>query len=208
MRTKQQSGAPFWEELKSKMNRIILASLLFLSACDLFTTRVPESPDSGRSQQITAVTPQQLFENFENSFKEKFLDNYMICLADTVFIDKKFVFIPDGEAASRYPILNDWNLNSEKQYFNNFISQTKKDIPVILTLTEVANNSFGDSAYYQFDYSLLVPFQGESESAEYSGTCKFTICLDRSNKWVITRWEDIAKADVPSWSQLKRKFAN
>ena len=193
------------------MPKSILAFVIILLSfvsCDLLTTRTPEPPNSGRSEQITAVTPEQLFENLQNSFKEKFLDNYLTCLVDTIYLNKKFVFIPAPTAASQYPVLSNWDLNSEKQYFNNLISQTKKDVPIVLTLTQTASNVFGDSAFYQFDYSLIVPFNGSEESTTYSGLCKFSVYLDNSNKWVIVRWEDVAQNDKPSWSQLKGRFGN
>ena len=188
--------------------KTILIILIFLSGCDLLTTRTPQPPDSGRSEQITAVTPEQLFENFKNSFKEKFLDNYIACFVDSIYLSKKFQFIPAASASNQYPVLNEWTLSSEKQYFNNLISQTKKDIPIVLTLTKTASNVFGDSAFYQFDYSLVVPFNNESSGTKFSGLCKFAIYLDKSNKWVIVRWEDVAKGNEPDWSQLKGRFGN
>jgi len=184
----------------------ILLLIITITACDLLTTRSPERPNNSKSNQLTAVTPEILFQNLRNSFKEKFTDNYIACFVDTVFLKKKFKFIASPSAASQYPILNDWNLNLEKQYFNNLISLTQSNRPIILTLTEIANNNFGDSAVYQFDYILILPFTDESKKSTFTGAARFTINLDQSNKWVITKWEDIQKGKNPSWSNLKGEY--
>ncbi len=184
----------------------ILLLLFIFNGCDLLTTRTPERPNSSKSNQITAVTPEILFGNLKNAFKEKFLDNYLACFVDTVFLNKKFEFIASAAATNQYPILNNWNLNLEKQYFSNLISLTRSDAPITLNLTEIANNNFGDSAVYQFDYTIALPFTDEAKNNTFTGSAKFTIHLDRSNKWVITRWEDIQKAENPSWSKLKGEY--
>ncbi len=188
--------------------KLFLIFFVLLTSCDLLTTRTPEPPNSSRSEQIIAVTPQQLFDNLKNSFKEKFQDNYIACFVDSVYLTKKFEFIPAPSSANQYPVLNDWSLISEKQYFNNLISQTKSNVPIVLLLTQMASNVFGDSAFFQFDYNLVVPFSNENSSESFTGVCKFTIYLDASNKWVIVRWEDIAKGTNPCWSDLKGRFGN
>ena len=54
-----------------KLKRIILFSLIFLSGCDFLTTRNAEEPDIGRSSFVVATTPEQLFINLTDSFREK-----------------------------------------------------------------------------------------------------------------------------------------
>ena len=64
----------------------------------------------------------------------------------------------------------------------------------------------GDSANYQFEYSLILGIQNETIPSSYEGSLLFKINVDRQQQWVITEWEDIKKADFPSWSELKGRF--
>ncbi len=186
----------------------IILLIIILNSCDLFTTRHPETPTSPRSSLSTATTPQILFQNLINSFSDKFADNYIKCFVDTLYLNKHFKFIPSSGTVSQFPILSDWNLNDERQYFNNLVIRTESKIPIQLQLKNESSNMFGDSAVYQFDYTLIIPIEAPNIPKIYQGSLKFTINLDRSNQWVITKWEDIGSANLPSWSELKGRFSN
>ncbi|RMD48748.1 MAG: hypothetical protein D6830_06270 [Ignavibacteria bacterium] len=181
---------------------------MLVTGCDLLTTREPENPVTGRSQRTLATTPDLLFQNLENSLKEKFIDDYMSCFVDTLLLDREFKFIASGEDISQFPILGNWTLANERDYFINMISQTIDKTPIILQLKQVGVNNFGDSAYYQFDYSLVISTNNENLQSNYKGNLKFKINLDKSNQWVITEWEDIKENNSHSWAELKGYFAN
>ncbi len=98
---------------------ILYISFIFAAAgCDLLQTRNAEAPNQPRSNYEQAVTPQILVSNLVNSLKDKDVQNYINCMVDSSFSDKKFNFSPSSGALSQYPfLLNDWSLRDEDQYF-------------------------------------------------------------------------------------------
>ncbi len=186
------------------MKRIIFI-LIFSSliSCDIFESRDPEQPDTGRSNFIAATTPDILFQNLVSSLQEKVLENYMACFVDSSFLNRKFKFIPSAGSISQFSVLADWDLNAEGQYFTNVKSNLIDNSQIILTLTNEVRNIQSDSAFFQYDYVLNVPLKDESKERNYQGSLSFTIQLDDRKQWVITQWEDIQKENLPSWSELK-----
>ncbi|MEN8193407.1 MAG: hypothetical protein ABFS12_11365 [Bacteroidota bacterium] len=185
------------------MKKLIIISLLLFSGCDLFTNRDPEKPDSARSNYLPATTYDILFSNLKNSLQEKVLENYMACFVDQSFIGVPFVFYASSDAIAKFPTLNDWNLDSERQYFNNLINSTTPKTPIILNLQNEIKNAMGDSAVFQYDYILTLSPTNENIPSVFKGNLKFFIYLDSRNQWAIGRWEDIALDENPTWSELK-----
>ncbi|MBU0559585.1 MAG: hypothetical protein KKG93_08425 [Bacteroidetes bacterium] len=185
-------------------NYTILFIVIILYGCDLLTTRDPEKPESPRSTFVSATTPELLFNNLKDSFKEKIVENYMACFVDEALSDKKFSFVPSAGSSAQYTILNDWSLSSERQYFLNLRSQVSAKVPIVLDLQNMIANIQSDSAVYQFDYLLSVYINSEVRS--YQGNVQFNIILDSRNFWVVRGWEDIKKQNFSSWSELKGAF--
>jgi hypothetical protein len=181
---------------------ISLLSLLIIG-CDILNTREPEQPDTGRKTYLPATTPDILFLNLKNSLKEKVLENYMACFVDNAFISVPFFFRASPEAVAAYPVLADWDLSGEQQYFNNLSVNTRADTPIILTLQNEIKNTMGDSANYQYDYIISLTPIGDKLHKTYKGNLEFTIYLDSRNQWSIARWVDHKIGNNPSWSELK-----
>lgn len=188
------------------MKILIIAVLVFISGCDLFTTRPAENPDSGRSSFQDATTKEQLFKNFTNSFIEKIESNYERNFADSAFSDKKFIFTPSSEAIVKYNILIEWNLKAEKNYFRNLINSIKESQTITINLELISSSVESNSANYNYDYSIQLPFISEEIPQIYRGNSFFKIELDANNHWVITQWIDNKTLDFPSWSELKGRF--
>ena len=93
-----------------------------LVSCDLLTTRKAEEPKAGRSSYIIATTPEQLFNNLQNSFREKIEQDYLSSFVDSSFLQIDYRFIPSSEAIVKYDILSQWDLKAEKTYFKNCAS--------------------------------------------------------------------------------------
>jgi hypothetical protein len=184
----------------------LLLSLIFLFSCDLFTTRNPAAPTSASNSLIPATTPDVLFKNLKTALEEKVIENYLSCFADPSFLKKKFHFIPSSGSVSQFPVLNNWGIEEERQYFNNqkTISLTGKSIT--LSLTNIKNTPLGDSAVYEIDYSLALSAKEQNISGVYDGSAQFKIYLDSRNQWVIVSWEDFRKGNVKSWSELKGRL--
>jgi len=187
---------------------IIILIIVGSASCDLLNTREPEQPIARRTKRELATTPEILFNNLASALKEKFVDDYMSCFVDTVLLKRNFNFIPAADVVSQYPVLSNWSLANERDYFINLISQTVEKTPITLIMTQTDVINFGDSAFYQFDYSMNLSSTNESVENNYKGNLKFKINLDNSNQWVITEWEDIKDKDFLSWSELKGRFAN
>jgi len=185
------------------MKKTFIILLIILTGCDLFTNREPEKPDTARSNYLPATTHDILFSNLKNSLQEKVLENYMSSFIDPSFIDLPFIFIPSSEAVVKFPALVEWNLSAERQYFNNLINSTQQSTPIILDLQNEIKNATGDSAVFQYDYTLTLSSINENIPTIYKGNVKFYIFLDSRNQWAIGRWEDIKIGSNPSWSDLK-----
>ncbi len=182
---------------------IYILFLVILVSCDIFDSRDPEPPDTGRSNFIAATTREILFQNLVNSLQEKVLENYMACFVDSAFLNRTFKFVPSAGSSSQFSVLANWSLDSESQYFTNVRSNTLENSPIILNLSNEVSNIQSDSAFYQFDYILTVPLADESKDGIYRGSLQFAIQLDSRKQWVIIEWKDIKKEDMQSWSELK-----
>lgn len=191
--------------MRKKLIFILFILCCAFWSCDILTTREAEEPDQPRLNFLPATTPEILFQNFQNAIREKSDPNYMSSFVDSSFLNKTFKFIPSGGSAAQYSVLASWDLTAERQYFNHIASATG-DSPISITLNETEKSILGDSASFQFDYSLILPFNDESVPSKYEGTLIFKIQRDTQQKWVITVWEDYKKESIPSWSELKGRF--
>lgn len=183
-----------------------LILLMSVTSCDLLSTRDPEDPSSTRSNFAAATTPEILFQNMVESFREKIVENYMACFVDPAFLDVEYNFIPSAGSASQFSVLNDWSVDLEQQYFSNVRSIVLENSPIGLELSNEIANLSGESAIYQFDYILTVPTSDASIPTNYEGNVQFRINLDSRQIWVITEWQDTQRENLPSWSELKGRF--
>jgi hypothetical protein len=186
------------------MKRIFILIIILLSSCDLLTTREPEKPEKPRSNFITPTTPEIVFQNFISSINDKVLENYISCFADKSFLEDNFRFIPSAGSQSQFPILAEWDIISEKQYFTNLISQIDKNSKINLLLLNSEKRVFPDSTIIQYDYTLTIPFTEQQQV--YKGVSQFTLRVDARNYWVITKWLDIKSENFLSWSELKGRM--
>ena len=185
---------------------LYIAFVLMLSGCDLLETRNAEPPNQPRSTYEQAVTPQLLISNLVNSLKDKDAQNYINCLVDSSFTQKKFIFSPSSGALSQYPfLLDDWEVKDEDRYFRNLITRVSNQTPITLSLTNEQYSPLGDSLIYTATYSINVP-NDESEPKDYQGDLRFNMVRDSRNVWVIYFWQDTKSTSLPSWSELKGRF--
>ncbi|MEG8947052.1 hypothetical protein [Rosettibacter firmus] len=176
---------------------------IILISCDIFTTRSPEVPDRPSSNFLAATSPEILFNNFKSSIEEKVVENYIACFVDTSYLKKKYNFIPAVGSTALYPILNNWSINEEKQYFLNLVSKLQQGKNIELKLTNTQKNIFGDSAIYYFDYELIINSNNQLIGGTFKGTAQFKIFSDNREQWSIVEWQDIKKENYLCWSDLK-----
>ena len=187
--------------------------MLLLAGCGLFSTRTPEEPDTGKSSFIPPTSAQIVVSNFISAISEKNVDNYIQCLADTAQSDKfYFFFKPSADAFSLYSsIYANWNLYSERNYFNKLISVMPREKKPQLVL----NNSrfevlLPDSAVFVADYDLIVEHQLNSVDKKFHGALQFTIFPRANGLWSIKSWYDLQnyQDSIQSWSFLKAQLVN
>ncbi len=187
-----------------KFNFILLV-IIFLSGCDILSTRDPEKPQQQGTSLPPATIPAILFQNLINSFEKKVTDNYLSCLADSSLINEKFKFIPDGSAINKYSIFENWNRESERRYFNNLKNNIAINKPITISLLNEVSNNMGEEALYQYDY--IITFENSTLGTEiYKGIAEFRIKIDRNNIWVITEWTDRSISGFNCWSDLKGRY--
>ena len=192
--------------MRRKIIEIFFLSLFLFNGCDILSTRDSEEPITSRANFIPSSTPDILFNNLINSFKEKVVENYLACFVDDSFLEKQYSFKPSAGAVSKFQNLLSWDLESERQYFNNMISASEQGVPINLELMNAIGTPQLDSAVYQFDYTITFASVDASVEGIYQGSVQFIINIDSRNQWVITSWEDIEKNEQPSWSELKGRF--
>ena len=115
--------------MRRKVIKIFFLSLILLCGCDLLSTRDSVDPITARTNFIPASTPDILFSNLVNSFEEKVVENYLACFVDESFLEKSCSFKPSAGAVSKFQNLLSWDLESERQYFNNMISSSEEGVP-------------------------------------------------------------------------------
>ncbi len=185
---------------------VIFLFALFLSSCDLISTREAEPPNTSRNNFLPATSPEILFTNLTNSFKDKVAENYIACFADPAFTEKQFTFVPTVSASAIFAAFANWDLTSERGYFTNLVNTLPPQTPVILSLSELGSSQYPDSSVYDFSYVINTNFSSENISETYEGNLKFTLILDSRQQWVIFRWVDYEQAGKPSWSELKGRM--
>ncbi|OGU54611.1 MAG: hypothetical protein A2V66_17335 [Ignavibacteria bacterium RBG_13_36_8] len=181
----------------------LIILLVALSGCDLFTTRDPEDPTSTRSNFVPATTPEILFQNLQESFRERITENYMACFVDSSYLAKQYVFNPAVSSLSQFPNLSDWTLEAERQHFNYVKSISSPNIQISLLLENRSFSSVDDGWIYQYEYTLSIPTTNPAIPGIYKGIAQFKIENDSRPIWVITEWTDIQVENFPCWSELK-----
>lgn len=188
------------------MKKIILIILLFLSGCDLFTTRDPAEPENRSQNYNTPTTTDILLSNMKQSFTDGYAEYYIECFVNQTYLNKKFKFIPTA-AYQTNSAFGDWGLNEEKQYFNALKSKLKTNTSVSLTFSnQIFSPQGGDSALVTADYRLTFSSNASSFPSDYQGYLQFKVFLDQRNEWVIVEWTDIKKENYNSWSELKGRL--
>jgi hypothetical protein len=172
----------------------------------LFDTRSPEEPVTVRSTYEPPTTPEAVMRNLTFAVLEKNSSNYIKCLSPEIFS-----YTPDSKAQSLYgSIFLNWNLNSEKFYYENLIAQTNIEASSNLFLSNSQTNLITpDSALYTSDYIVVFQHNKTNIPKTSLGNMRLLLKADESNYFYIQKWEDFRKNDSDfTWSELKANFSN
>ena len=192
--------------LKKYNKYIIILFVLHLGACGLFETRNPQDPETRRSTFIPPTTPDATILNLTSAILEKNSTNYKNCL-----ILSGFNYIPDSKSLNQYgQIFQNWDVNSEKLYYDNLIAQTDENASSLLILSnQVITQITSDSAIATADYIMVFHHNKNNVPVSAVGNLRFNITADAGNLFSIQKWEDFRKNDTDfTWSELKANFSN
>ena len=186
----------------------LLASFTILG-CGILETREPQPPAQTSSTFVPATSPNLVLTNLVNAVRERNTDNYIRCLVDPNFSDKKYSFVPTQEAQSQYfTVFNSWTLSEERGYFENLKSQTPN---VGTTGLFFSNEKFesiqSDSALYTATYNFVFQHTVSGVPQEAKGQLQFFMGTDRNRLWMIYRWVDLKTGSDFSWSEMKGRFS-
>jgi hypothetical protein len=186
--------------------------IFFEVSCNLFTTRTPETPDTGKSSFQLPTSANIVISNFKNSVIEKNIDNYIQCFADTALNDKRnYVFTASSEAYALFgPLFQYWNINSERQYFNSLINKIPVDNVPNIIFTNSRFDVFMDSVVFTSDYYLSFNVTNSTIIKKYAGLLQFSLSPKPSGLWSIYQWIDSSPSGndtiKSTWSILKAQI--
>lgn len=194
------------KKIKLTLLGLTCAAFVLAAGCGLFGTRTPEDPVTVRSTFEPPTTPEAVLRNLAFSIEEKNSNNYMKCLSPT-----SYVYVPDSKSQSLYGTLfQNWNLNSERFYYENLIAQTNSTASSTLFLSDTLLNQITpDSAVYTAEYIVVFQHNRTNIPKSAIGNTRISLKADESNFYYISKWEDFRRNDSDfTWSELKANFSN
>ncbi len=193
---------------EANLSVLFISALFFLSGCGVFETRTPQSPGQSRTDFVPPTSPDIVINNLKSSINDQNVDNYIACLSDTSFGGARFDYVPPVDVFGQYrSIFVDWNLNSERSYFNNLKVQSSSSESATLSLSAETMTFQGDSAIYNANYVLFWPHKVAGIPQEAQGNLQFFLGVDRNRNWSIYRWIDSRIGNNFTWSELKARFS-
>ena len=190
-----------------------ILTIILITGCNLFETRNPEEPDTGRPSFQTPTSASVVILNFQNAILEKNVENYEACFADSVQTKNyHYIFTPTGEANGLYPLVfSMWDISSERRAFNSLVSNMKKDDYPKLDINFINPEPFQDSIVYIGDYSLTLTHSVATIPEKFAGKLQLTIVQGEDGLWYVYRWIDTKTENdtIPdTWSIMKALFYN
>jgi hypothetical protein len=159
-----------------------------------------------RSTYEPPTTPEAVLRNLTSSIQEKNSSNYQKSLSA-----EQYVYVPDSKSQAQWgTIFQDWDINSEKFYYENLISQTNAEASSNLFLSNAITNQITpDSAVYTADYIIVFQHNKTNVPKSSVGNMKLSLKADENNFFYILKWEDFRRNDSDfTWSELKANFSN
>lgn len=187
-----------------------MGGVVLIQGCDLFNTRTPQKPSETGSSFVPPTSPSIVIDNLTNAISELNTENYISCFVDSTFSTYRFLFqAAQGTQTAYGALFHDWNISSERTYFNNLRSRIPTGGESALIFTDARFESIqADSAVYTATYTLIVQHTVQGVPQQAQGTLLFLMSLDRNNNWAIYRWIDNKTGNDFSWSDLKARFSS
>jgi hypothetical protein len=179
---------------------IVIAAVLTLSGCDLFSTRDPESPNAGQTAWDIPRIPEDVLANMRESFAGRNAANYLLS-----FDSEMFQYEADPEALQQNSSLADWSYQDESDHINRLFSEgtLPRDSAASVIFLTVQPTTLGDSAEVIADYSLTTEVALSGSPGPMAGRAHFFMHIGEAGYWTIYYWRDQRTEEQSTWSDLK-----
>jgi len=194
---------------------VFIAAVL-LGACNLFTPREPEPPTSGGNQFLwqTPTQPEILFVNLSHVFASLNPIDYTRSFSPVPTTDNlvgiTFTFIPTPETAAQAAgLFANWDIFSERRFFENFRNQVapRTSPNFTLTITERLIVSQTEQRIAVV-YRLQATYTNPTLSPLCEGQSQLVIKQSSQGFWYIESWQDFRRENPFTLSELKRLLIN
>lgn len=194
----------------------LLIVVATLQACNLFTPREPEPPTSGSGQLLwqAPTTPELLFVNLSNAFASLNPIDYTRSFSPVPTTDNlvgvTFTFIPTPETAAQAAgLFANWDIFSERRFFENFRNQIAPRTSPAFTLT-VTERLIVSQREQQLAvvYRLQATYTNSNLESLCEGQSQLIIKQSEQGFWHIDSWRDFRRETPFTLSELKRLLIN
>jgi hypothetical protein len=177
----------------------------FLLGSSCFTPRPAAPPQT--SVPSTWISPTEysiLLSNLSGAISRNNVQDYLRCLQKDNFKFSPATVVYTGNQL----IWNIWSWNSERDYYENVITQlgitTGNQLTFTLQQLQFLNN---DTLKYIGNYDLQINHLDTSLTKKFKGQAELIMGLNGFNEWEIVSWTDFETTPDSSWSRLKLKFS-
>ena len=192
---------------------IISLILIAITYCtNPFSTRNPKKPDSGSQIYENATEPKIVLDNLIMAIKEKNVNEYKKIFASET-VGHSFTFEPEPSLIENF--VGKWTIQEEESYFNNLVSSSSGNYPILnlsfnvseYSFTPVVSGSESDSVRTNNMQYILTVNPGDSTTI-YKGNTEFKLFRSKIDQfWYIYHWKDnaIDQNYNETWTNLKIK---
>ncbi|PIO47298.1 MAG: hypothetical protein CMR00_11265 [[Chlorobium] sp. 445] len=194
-----------------------LALALLFASCNLFSARTPEPPETlaPLTQAWRPPTVADLvLENLSNAFATVNPVDYTRTFSPAPITDNlsvsDFVFVPAPETAGTAgAIFQNWNIISERRFFENFRSQLARDArPQLQIRVEERTLASATELQLSISYRLTARYTARDIPEQTSGKAVLRLLQSAQGFWYVREWRDFRADTDFTLSELKRRLAN
>jgi hypothetical protein len=190
---------------------------LFNLSCNLFSPRAPELPESAIAPSFAWRPPTVadiVLENLSNAFASVSPVDYARTFSPAPTTDNlmvsDFVFIPAPETAGTAgAIFQNWNIVSERRFFENFRSQlVPGSRPQFQIIVEERTLNSATDLQLSISYRLVARYITRDIPEQTRGKSVLRLTQSSQGFWYVREWRDFRSDFDFTLSELKRRLAN
>jgi hypothetical protein len=191
--------------------------VLFNLSCNLFSPRAPELPESAIAPSFAWRPPTVadiVLENLSNAFASVSPVDYARTFSPAPTTDNlmvsDFVFIPAPETAGTAgAIFQNWNIVSERRFFENFRSQlVPGSRPQFQIIVEERTLNSATDLQLSISYRLVAHYITRDIPEQTRGKSVLRLTQSSQGFWYVREWRDFRSDFDFTLSELKRRLAN